>query len=200
MYHLPAQGPNRSSRRSSFIRLSCLWTLLLMLGLAAPTATANPLSVPNADDGGNGGGSDANLAVTRLFSEVFTQQKGEVCTELMTAGAVTQTPVGQFNGPDGFNTYAATIWAAFPDAAFSMDEVSDNGSTISVRWSMTGTHLGPLDDLAATNRPVHLEGLAMFELDGDRIASAWIQYDRLGLITQVTSPAPGACPRCHELP
>jgi predicted ester cyclase len=184
-----------------FRRVSILATLVTLLGIGAIPASSAPLLVPNADDGGSGSAtSGPSLTVSRLFDEVFTQKKGEVCAELMTAGALHQTPAGQYTGPDGFNAYAATIWAAFPDAVFVVDEVSENGTSVAVRWSMAGTHTGPLEDLAASGKPVTLHGLALFHFHGDRIASTWFQYDRLGLIEQVTSAPRATCPRCEETP
>jgi predicted ester cyclase len=188
-------------RWSFFIRLTCLGTLVLALGLLAPASSANPVLVPNADDGGSGSGSSAaHLTVTRLFSEVFTQQRGEVCAELMTAGAVHQTPTGQYVGPDGFNAFAGTIWTAFPDAVFLMDEVTESDGTVAVRWSMTGTHLGELDGQLATGNRVALHGLAHFSFDGDRISASWIEYDRLGLFNQIAVPTahPPTCADCRE--
>ena len=194
--------PWRHRRRSFLVRLSCILTPILVLCLAASAAAA-PLTVPNADTGGPGGGNSvAQVTVTRLFDEVFTGQHGEVCTELMTLTAQHYTPLGVFEGPDGFNAFAGVIWTAFPDAAFTIDAVSENGSDVSVRWSMTGTNLGALDAQGATGRTVVMQGLALFSIDQGRISSSWIQYDRLGLLEQLAAPpAPvPTCAECQDLP
>ena len=197
-------GTHRAHRWSFPVHLSLLWTLTLLLGLVAlaSPAAAGPVLLPNADDGGSGSAaSGQNRTITRLFDEVFTQQNGEVCAELMTAGAQHQTPAGQFEGPDGFNAFAGTIWTAFPDAIFVVDEVSEADGTVAIRWSMTGTHLGQLDDQPASGNRVALQGLAYFSFDGDRIAASWIEYDRLGLVDQITAPSgPATCSRCQETP
>ena len=133
---------------------------------------------------------------------MFTQQKGDVCTELMTAGRNTRPRAGQYQGPEGFTAFAGTIWTAFPDAVFVLDAISEAAGTVAVRWSMTGTHLGPLDGQAATGNRVALHGLAQFSFDGDRIAASWIEYDRLGLFDQIAAPAalPPTCAECQETP
>jgi predicted ester cyclase len=187
-------------------RWAGLWACLLSLSLIAPATAAG--AIPNADDGGGGAGgsgsatSGPHQTVTRLFTEVFTQQQGDVCTELMTAGAEHQTPAGQYRGPEGFTTFADTIWTAFPNAVFVLDQISESADTVAVRWSMTGTHLGPLDGQAATGTWVTLHGLAQFAFEGDRIAASWIAYDRLGLVNQLTGPAvlPPTCAECQETP
>jgi len=201
MSQLPVSGPHRPHRWSLPVTSLRLLALALILGLLAPAASATPALIPNADDGGSGSAtSGPHRTVGRLFDEVFTGQKGEVCTELMTANAIHHTPAGQFNGPDGFNAFAATIWTAFPDAVFVVDEVSENGTSVAVRWSMTGIHSGPLDNVAASGRQVSLQGLALFHFDGDRIASTWMQYDRLGLLEQLTQQPPAICADCRETP
>ncbi len=199
----PLNASRRAHHWSFPVRLPALWTLVLLLGLCAPITASAEVLVPNADDGGSGSAlSGPHQTVSRLFNEVFTQQKGEVCAELMIAGAQHETPAGQFEGPDGFNAFAGIIWTAFPDAAFTMDAVSEADGTIAVRWSMMGTHLGPLDGHAASGNRVTLQGLAYFSFDSDRIAATWISYDRLGLVTQVETPPalPPTCTKCAELP
>jgi len=190
--------------RTRWFRLSSLWVLSLVAALVVPLGGSATASLaPNEDIGAPGEGSSAEyLTVQRLFTEVFTGQDGEACTELMTADAHHQTPTGQFTGPDGFNAFVATIWAAFPDAVFVMEEVSEAGGKVTVRWSMTGTHLGPLDDQAASGNQVALHGLALFSFDQERIAASWIEYDRQGLYAQFAAPAkaPAICPKCRELP
>jgi predicted ester cyclase len=208
----PISSTDRSSRsrrsmgdvRTRRFRLSSLWVLPLIAALVVPIgSSATPPVVPNEDTGGPGGGSSAvYLTVQRLFTDVFTGQDGEACTELMTADAHHQTPTGQYTGPDGFNAFVATIWAAFPDAVFLMEDVSEAGDQVTVRWSMTGTHLGLLDDQAASGNQVALHGLALFSFDQERIAASWIEYDRQGLYAQIAAPAmvPVTCPECRELP
>lgn len=194
--------PRRPHRWSFLVRLSCLLAAAFLISPLAP-ATATPLIVPSEDTGGPGGGSSvAQVTVSRLFAEVFTGQRGEVCTELMTPTAQHYTPLGVFEGPDGFNAFAGVIWTAFPDAAFAIEAVSENGSDITVRWAMTGTNLGPLDAQGATGRTVVMHGLALFSIDQGRISSSWIQYDRLGLLEQLAAPpAPvPTCTECRELP
>ncbi len=197
-------APSRTHHWSSVVRLSCLSALFLLLGLVAPASSAAQGFVPNADTGGPVGGPirPSYQTVSRLFAEVFTGQHGEVCTELMTGDALHQTPAGQFQGPEGFNAFIGTMWTAFPDAVFVMDAVSENGRQITVRWSMTGTHLGVLDGHAASGREIALHGLALFDVEVDKISGSWIEYDRLSLIEQITSPASASvtCPECHETP
>jgi len=197
----PLNGTRRAHRSSFVVRWAGLWACILSLGLIAPPAFAGP--IPNADDGGAGSAaSGQHQTVSRLFTEVFTQQKGEVCTELMTADAAHQTPGGDYQGPEGFTAFAGTIWTAFPDAVFVLDAINEAAGTVAVRWSMTGTHLGPLAGQAATGNRVALHGLAHFSFDGERIAASWIEFDRLGLFDQIAAPValPPTCAECRDLP
>jgi predicted ester cyclase len=190
-------------KRGPFTQL--LVGLAVLIGLAGTPGlvSANPLLVENNETGGNGGVSTAldnrNVAL-RLFDEVFSQRKVDVCKTLMTVGAVNHTSAGEFVGPAGFELFVADVWEAFPDAAFTIDAAHTEGDVLTMRWTMNGSHQGTFMDRAATGNPVHLQGIAIFRFEHGMIAESWIQYDRLSLLDQVTQPAdvPGICPPCEE--
>lgn len=179
--------------------------LAILLGLAGSPGmvAAGPPLVANEETGGSGGVSPAldnqNVAF-RLFDEVFSQRKVDVCQTLMNAGAVNHTSAGEFVGPAGFELFVADVWEAFPNAAFTIDAAHTEGEMLTMRWTMNGTHQGTFMDHDATGNPVHLQGIAIFRFERGMIAESWIQYDRLSLLDQVTQPvdAPVICPPCEE--
>ena len=53
-------------------------------------------------------------------------------------------------GPAATAGYAAGLWAAFPDLAFAVDDVTGDGEgRVWARWLMTGTNTGPFARPAA---------------------------------------------------
>lgn len=179
-------------------------TAFLILGLVGSSglATATPLVVPVEDTGGPGGGSagpNEHVAI-RLFDEVFTQQQANVCHLLMAASAVSHTPSGTFAGPTGFAQYAAELWTAFPDATFVIDQRLASGDLVTLRWTMTGRHLGAFGERDASGAPVRLDGLTILRFERHLIAESWIQYDRMSLVEQIEArpAAPDICPPCRE--
>jgi predicted ester cyclase len=189
--------------RRLFSRL--LVGLAILLGLAGTPGlvAANPLLVASEDNGGSGGvstASDNRNVAYRLFNEVFSQRKFDVCQTLMTAEAVNHTSAGEFVGPSGFELFVADVWQAFPNAVFTIDAAHAEGEVLTMRWTMNGNHQGTFMDRAATGNPVHLQGIAIFRFERGMIAESWIQYDRMSLLDQVTQQveAPVICPPCEE--
>jgi predicted ester cyclase len=201
----PAKGTVRGHFMSRPVRYPLLCIAILIVGLAGTTGTgfAGPAIVENADTGG-GATWPAEMrnqqAVGRLFQEVFTEKKPDVCMQIMAANALNHTPDGVFEGPDGFERFVATVWDAFPTASFAIDDMHEVNEMVTIRWSMAGTHLGDFQGLAATGAPIVLEGIALFSFDEHKISASWIQYDRLSLTGQIGSYdpiVPVICPPCE---
>jgi steroid delta-isomerase-like uncharacterized protein len=65
----------------------------------------------------------------------------------------------------------------FPDFEVTVKETVSDGHSIAITWSATGTQKGDLADLAATERPIAIEGATILQLDGDQIARCSDYYD-----------------------
>ena len=104
-------------------RLVCIAFVLVGLIGAPGIASAAPPVVEAEDTGGSGGAISAETqnqyVAARLFNEVFSQQKPDVCVLLMSANAINHTPAGDFVGPAGFERYVAELWTAYPASAAS---------------------------------------------------------------------------------
>lgn len=170
-------------------------------------AAAGPIIVETEDAGGGGGGVvqgsgsieqldgvaigpqlTANQRVAaRLFDEVFLHQQPDVCVLLMTAAAVNHTPMGDFEGPTGFERYVAEVWTHYPGATFAIDEGVTDGDLVTLHWSIGGGQAEPLD------------GLAILRFEQNMIAESWIEYSALAPAEQVEpNVAPELCPPCRE--
>ena len=157
-------------------------------------AAAGPPIVANEETGGSGvsqPGVGNELTARRLFDEVFSQRALNVCDTLMTSTAINHTPSGTFVGAEGFERFVAKFWKDYPDATFEIDESLASGESLSLRWTMSGHHMG---------QPVSLQGLAILRFEQNMIAESWIQYDRAALTEQLQAvPAPPEiCPPCRE--
>ncbi len=76
---------------------------------------------------------------------------------------------------------AGDVWAAnqvrtaFPDLAFTLDVAFESGDLVTGRWTMTGTHTGPLEmlGLPPTGRPVVMSGQEIFRARDGKFAEVW---------------------------
>jgi predicted ester cyclase len=81
--------------------------------------------------------------------------------------------------------------AGFPDATFRVQDAIAENDRVVVRYAIDATHTGEFFGMPPSARPVHLEGISIYRVAAGRLAEAWVQYDRAGLIQQL-QPAPTA--------
>jgi predicted ester cyclase len=80
-------------------------------------------------------------------------------------------------GTAGFKAYGQMLREAFPDLKIIHESTVNDGQYQSIRWSFSGTHLGPLFGAPATGKSVSIE-------DG-RISEMWVEQDMLALLRQI---------------
>jgi predicted ester cyclase len=70
---------------------------------------------------------------------------------------------------------ASSVREAFPDLRFTTDVVFESGDLVTGRWTMTGTHTGPLAllGLPPTGRPVTMSGQEIFRARDAKFAEVW---------------------------
>jgi predicted ester cyclase len=59
---------------------------------------------------------------------------------------------------------------AFPDARWTIQELIAEGDRVVSRWTMTGTHAGPLFDLPATGHAVAWTGIDIVRVADGQVA------------------------------
>jgi steroid delta-isomerase-like uncharacterized protein len=93
---------------------------------------------------------------------------------------------------DGWAGFMGMFTGAFSDARITIDGAVAEGDLVSSRWTITGTHDGPFQGVAATGKPVTIAGVDMSRVVDDRIAEHWAQFDLIGVMVQIGAmPAPG---------
>ena len=87
---------------------------------------------------------------------------------------------------------------ALPDAARPLfgfaDELFTAGNRVVARLTWTGTHRGPLGDVAPTGNRVSYVGVGLFTVSGHLIERAWIVCDTQELWWALGRLGPGAQP------
>jgi predicted ester cyclase len=94
---------------------------------------------------------------------------------------------------EGEKALAAMYKTAFPDLTPTVlrQWIDQDGDTVTTVWSMTGTHLGPLQGLEPTGRRCTATGCSISHFEAGRCVEEWVQWDALGLMRQL-GVAPGA--------
>ncbi|MGE3289239.1 MAG: ester cyclase [Pseudonocardia sp.] len=121
----------------------------------------------------------------RWLFEVWGAGDFAVADELLAEDLVDHNRApGQPAGRAGDLWAARAVRTAFPDLRFTLDVAFDSGDLVTGRWTMHGTHTGPLDTLGLppTGRPVVLTGQEIFRAAGGRFVEVWHQEDLPGLL------------------
>jgi len=141
--------------------------------------------------------SDANKAVVRRFYEdMLTGHHLEVAGELFTEDFVdhdAESPEGRLSGIEGAKQEVGVYIQAFPDLVVTIEDCLAEGDRVAIRGVLTGTHRGELAGIPATGQPVKVTVQQSFRLRDGKIAEAWLEIDRLGILQQIGAiPAPTA--------
>ncbi|MGE3138996.1 MAG: ester cyclase [Thermoleophilia bacterium] len=97
----------------------------------------------------------------------------------------TFAPGGRYRDPGvpegldaaGTGAYAEGLWTVFPDLAFAVDDVVEEGGTVWSRWTMTGTDTGGMRGLPPTDRRIAVEGADLIHVAGDAVVSVQGFFD-----------------------
>jgi len=169
-------------------RIVELWGQLDAVGLLAQLGVIPeppPEPPPEVLVGGGrprGGGAE----VVRRFASKFNEGRLDAIADEYADSYVLDFPGGPTGrGKEGLRRAAAEFRAAFPDLHFSTDDLFEEDDRVAWRWTMTGTHRGPLGPFPATGRSVRLPGISLFQLQGGLIARDRVRADMAGLLVQI---------------
>lgn len=105
--------------------------------------------------------------------------------------AAVQTGIG---GIDGARQFIETFRAAIPDLHAEIEAQYAEGSTVTTRWTATGTHEGTLMGVPATHRRLEVTGISIDRFDEEgRFVEGWGNWDGIALLRQI-----GALPTASQ--
>src|SRR5207245_2099009 len=90
-----------------------------------------------------------------------------------------------FKGAETFKDIPAAIRTAFPDLVETIEELIAEGDYVVERMSFRATHLGEFMGIAGTGKPVSWTAIAIYRLEGGRIAECWLESNLQGLLLQM---------------
>ena len=84
-----------------------------------------------------------------------------------------------------------SIFAAFDSPQLIFNEVLESGDSVTIRFTMTGTHMSEFMGVPSTGRKIALPGITILRFEGDTVVERWSSADMLGLLVQLGAvPAP----------
>ena len=81
--------------------------------------------------------------------------------------------------------YLRNECATFPDAQETLLDLVAEGEKVAVRSHFCGTQLGSMGSYAPSGKVLLATALAIYRLEGGRIAEAWVEWDNLHGLRQL---------------
>jgi predicted ester cyclase len=79
----------------------------------------------------------------------------------------------------------ASFFAAFPDAAYTLEDIFFAGDKGVWRGSWRATQAGDWEGIAATGKTATWTVMIMGRFAGDKLVEDWVEYDRYNLFRQL---------------
>lgn len=130
---------------------------------------------------------EANLAATeRWGAEVASAGHYEVLDEILAPNFVDHDPApDQEPGIDGLKGFFQTMRAAFPDLKAQPVEIVGTDEHVAMRYTISGTHQGDFQGIAATGRTFKVAALQLARFENGRCVERWGSTDELGMMKQL---------------
>jgi predicted ester cyclase len=71
------------------------------------------------------------------------------------------------------------------DGRWTMEKIFSAGDRVVVRWTGSGSHVGELNGVPSTGKPIRVDAITIHRMADDKIAETWQVWDTLGLLQQI---------------
>ncbi len=112
--------------------------------------------------------------IDKLIGEVWNNQRLDLVPEVFKEGATLRVAGNDLTGFEAIREeYMRPVQTAFPDLHHEAADLFFDGDKIAMRYVGSGTHRGDYDGKAAAGSRLDYEGIALFHMEGTRIAEVW---------------------------
>lgn len=130
---------------------------------------------------------EENKAIAERFAQVWSAGNLHLVDELAAPDIVVSYPVPPepMRGPEAFKAFLGTLFEGLPDVRVTVDEMVAEGEKVACRWTMTGTHDGPLFGFPATGNQVQISGFAHYRIVDGKVVEEIGAGNSLALLQQL---------------
>src|SRR5690242_10469479 len=131
--------------------------------------------------------SENRALAMRYFEELCNGRKLAVADEIFAADHLHHDPSSPWvgPGPEPMKQLVSIYQNGLPDAHWAVNAVYEDGDTVIVRWTGTGTHTRDLAGIAPTGKSVSVAAVMIFRIADGKIAETWDVWDTLGMMQQI---------------
>ena len=130
-----------------------------------------------------------NRDLVRQSLDAFNRHDVDAAVDLVAEDLVNHSAIPEAQGRAGLFSIWEKLWTAFPDLAWTCEDVVAEGDRVVCRMRMRGSNTGPLRfarmPLPATGRTIDSEAIHIFRVADGKIVELWAQRDEVGMLRQL---------------
>ena len=127
-----------------------------------------------------------NIAAQEALAENVNGGDSDAAVQSFAENAVDHDPApGQGPGREGFRAFFTELTTAFPDAKIKPAQMVADDDNVAVAYTLTGTHQGDFNGIAATGKKIEVRGVQIGRFEGGKIVERWGSSDELGILQQL---------------
>lgn len=137
--------------------------------------------------------SEANKAIMhRIIDEAWNEGNLGVIDEILGDPYINHDP--QMKGINSAVEVKGSInmyRSAFPDLRVEINDLIAEGDKVAMRFTITGTQGGDLQNIPATGKPINLTGISISRFEDGKLVELWRNWDTIGMLQQLgVAPTP----------
>jgi steroid delta-isomerase-like uncharacterized protein len=167
--------------------------LIYILVIAVCFASCNNM----ADQAANNKEAANKERVKQFYEQVINAHNPDMVDSFCSADFVDHNPEMNHTGKgiEELKTVFREFFTAYPDVHMNPDFMVAEDDKVVAHIIMTGTNTGPMGNMPATNKSIHIEGIDIIQIKGDKASDRWGFFDSVKMLTQLgIMPPPGAMP------
>ncbi len=128
----------------------------------------------------------ANIEAQTKFGDAVNSGNLDKMYDLVSEDCIDHDPApGQVDGPEGYIKFFTMMRTAFPDMKLAVEKMVADDDSIAFAYTLTGTHEGDFNGVAATGKPVKASGLQISKFENGKMVERWGSSDELGIMKQL---------------
>src|SRR5215207_1819599 len=123
--------------------------------------------------------------VRRLMHGIYAERNVDVIDEVAAPDFTGTIPGRSFESAAAWKAYNQGSLIAFPDLAYTIEDLLAEGDRVALRWTLTGTHLGPYGTLEPTGKRVEVAGVFICRCANGKIVQSWGVWDTASVMREL---------------
>lgn len=121
----------------------------------------------------------SNAELVRWSFDALNRRDLPAVRQLWTDQTVERFPDRTCHGTDEIAAYFQDAFDGIADWRIEVLSLAAEADDVFVRWRLTGIHTGPLLGIAATGRPLSIDGMDHFVIRDGKVVSNFVIFDQM---------------------